>query len=271
MTVGTVAVSYSSSNGLRAVSFAWTSTAGGLASEITRYAYTGQILKVVTVPGAAAAAPTTLYDISLLDSNGVDVANGQLADRSATATEWVLASLGAVVHSKLTLSVSNAGNAKSGVTTVYIGTGAGTDYVEKLTPNASKVSASIVTGNLFTIAGGPVRVLSLVGQITTAIQASANACKLTHTPTGGAAVDLCATLDVTGAAIRKLLVLNGVKATALGLSTDIGVVAVALQSGMPLVLTPGVIALNGAASTTGVVSWYVEYEPLAVGATITAA
>lgn len=143
------------------------------------------------------------------------------------------------------------------------------DQVARTT--VAKNSAVIASDDLFTVSGGPVRLLSLVGQITTAIQAQANATKLTHTPTGGSAVDLCATLDVTGAAIRKVLVLNGVKATPLVLSTDTGVVVLANQNGMPLVLTPGTIALNCAASNTGVVDWYVEFEPMAPGALVAAA
>lgn len=135
---------------------------------------------------------------------------------------------------------------------------------------AAKAIASIASGNLFTVATGPVSVLSLVGQITTGIENKANACKLTHTPTGGAAVDLCGTFDVDTAAIRKVLALDGVKATALTLSADVGVV-IASALHMPIVLTPGTIALNAADTSTGAVSWYVEYEPLAPGATVTAA
>jgi hypothetical protein len=41
-----------------------------------------------TNPGAT--APTTLYDITLPDTSGVDLAGGMLANRSATATERVI-------------------------------------------------------------------------------------------------------------------------------------------------------------------------------------
>ncbi len=132
---------------------------------------------------------------------------------------------------------------------------------------ATKAITSIASGSLFTVTGGPVRVLSLIGQITTGIENKANACKLTHTPTGGTAVDLCDGLDVDSAAIRKCLALDGVKATALTLSADTGVV---IQSAlhMPIVLTPGTIALSAADTSTGAVSWYVEFEPLAPGAAV---
>lgn len=143
-------------------------------------------------------------------------------------------------------------------------------YIQQMTERASAVKSitSVASADLFTVAGGPVRVLSIVGQVTTVIQTQANNCKLTHTPTGGTAVDLCATADVTGVAVRKVLALNGVKATALQVSTDIGVVVLANQNGMPIVLTPGVIALSGSATSTGAISWYIEYEPVVPGATI---
>jgi hypothetical protein len=317
MTTGTVTVTEITVGGIRKVSFAWTSTAGGAAGETTRYRYTGNILKVVTVPGTAGAAPSADYDITLKDSDLVDVANGQLVNRHTSNTEWVLTSLGAIVHSKLTLGVTNAGNAKSGVCHVYIGTGgelaaSGTDIENGLYGSAGivtwpaaaapangvslaeglryavetqlapiaqntvrastvKAQASIATAALFTIAGGPVRVLSVVGQITTGLEAKANALKLTHTPTGGAAVDLCATVESNAAAIRKCLVLNGVKATALQITTDIGVVTLANQSGMPIVLTAGAVGLTAADTATGAISWYMEYEPLVPGATVVAA
>jgi hypothetical protein len=317
VTTGTVTVTEIPGGSVKQVSFAWTSTAGGAAGETTRYRYTGNILKVVTVPGTAGAAPSADYDITIKDSNLVDVANGQLANRHTSNTELVSASLGAVVHSKLTIAVTNAGNAKSGVCHVYIGSGnelasSGTDIenglygsagiasfpaaaqagngvsiaeviryisdtqlapVVQSTVRAStvKAQASIATAALFTIAGGPVRVLSIVGQITTGLEAKANALKLTHTPTGGAAVDLCATVESNAAAIRKCLVLNGVKATALQITTDIGVVTLGNQSGMPIVLTAGAVGLTAADTATGAISWYMEYEPLVPGATVVAA
>jgi hypothetical protein len=130
-----------------------------------------------------------------------------------------------------------------------------------------KTVSSITTQTLFTVSGGAVRILSIVGHITTAIQASGNNTKLVHTSTGGAAVDLCTVLDVTGSAIRKLLTITGITANAMALSAAEGVVVNAVATA-PIIVTPGVLSLNCAATTTGVVDWYIEYEPLAVGATI---
>lgn len=203
---------------------------------------------ITTFPAAAAAG------------NGVSMAEvmryiqatqlGTIANTGGTATVGGI--LGDVANSSIAVRLTNMASQVARCTT-------------------GKAIASITSANLFTVALGPVRVLSAIGHITTGIEAAANAIKLTHTPTGGSAVDLCATLDVTGAAIRKVLVLNGVKATPLTLSTDEGVVTLANQSGMPIVLTPGTIALNCAGATSGAVTWYIEYEPLYIGATVAAA
>jgi hypothetical protein len=117
---GTVTVVESSAGTLRKVSFTWTATGGGAASATSRYRYTGNILAVCTVPSSD-VAPTAAYDITLTDDSSVDVANGQLINRSATATEWVTASLGVIVRDYVTLNVAAAGSGGKGVTHVFIG------------------------------------------------------------------------------------------------------------------------------------------------------
>jgi hypothetical protein len=131
-----------------------------------------------------------------------------------------------------------------------------------------KTCATPVTQNLFTVSGGAVKILGIVGHITTAIAAGANNAKLVYTSTGGAAVDLCATVDIASAAVRKLLTITGVKANAMAVSADEGVVVNAVATA-PIIVTPGILSLNCSAGTTGVIDWYVLYEPMAIGATIT--
>ena len=133
---------------------------------------------------------------------------------------------------------------------------------------AKKTAATPVTQNLFTVAGGAIRILAIVGHITTAIAAGANNAKLVFTSTGGAAVDLCAAADIAGMAIRKLLTITGTAANPIALSAAEGVVVSAVAT-TPIIVTPGVLSLNCTAGTTGVIDWYIEYEPLAAGAAIT--
>lgn len=132
---------------------------------------------------------------------------------------------------------------------------------------AKKTAATPVTQNLFTVSGGAVRILAIVGHITTAIAAGANSAKLVYTSTGGAAVDLCAAADIASMAIRKLLTITGAAADAIALSAAEGVVVSAVAT-TPIIVTPGVLSLNCTAGTTGVIDWYIEFEPLASGAAI---
>jgi hypothetical protein len=131
-----------------------------------------------------------------------------------------------------------------------------------------KTAATPVTQNLFTVAGGAVRIINIVGHITTALAAGANNTKLVHTSTGGAAIDLCAVLDTASAAIRLTLGITGVAANAMIKSAAEGVQVAAEGMTNPITITPGVISLNCSAGTTGVIDWYIEYEPMASGATI---
>jgi hypothetical protein len=56
-----------------------------------------------------------------VDGDSVDVLAGSGADRDTANTEQVVASsLGAVASSKLTLSISGAGNSKQGTVYIYI-------------------------------------------------------------------------------------------------------------------------------------------------------
>ena len=84
----------------------------------------GYVYMVVTDPGTG-TAPTALYDITLSDSDGADVVEGNLADRSATVTEQVSTYIGGVpmarfVKGSLSVVVSNAGNAGEGEIIFYI-------------------------------------------------------------------------------------------------------------------------------------------------------
>lgn len=108
-------------NTIRKIKFAWTSAADGTATETTTNAYTGEIIRLVTIPGTAGVQPTDQYDITITDEDGVDVLAAAGANRSNANIEQVAASsLGVVANDKLTINVSNAGNAKSGTAIIYV-------------------------------------------------------------------------------------------------------------------------------------------------------
>lgn len=115
-TVTTAEINFAS---VKKITFAWTSSAGGAADATTSNAYDGKLIGFSTDPGAT--APTDNYDVAITDADGHDVLLGAGADRDTANTEHVAeASLGAVAGSKLTLAVTNAGNAKEGVAIVWL-------------------------------------------------------------------------------------------------------------------------------------------------------
>jgi len=123
------------------------------------------------------------------------------------------------------------------------------------------------TGSLFTVSGGRVLVTSIVGIVTTSIQAQANAIKLVATPTTGSVNDLSATVESNGLAAGGMLSPTGLAGDALVKSTGGGV------SGLrnPIVVSPGAIGLNTAATNTGSIRWILTYVPLEDGAAVVAA
>ena len=135
-----------------------------------------------------------------------------------------------------------------------------------------RATADVFTGaavSLFTIATGRVLVKLILGEVTTVIQTQANATKLTFDPTDtGASTDLCATLDITADAVGRIYTISGTVGDALRDALQYGSGGL---TALPLILKPGSILLDCAASNTGSVKWTIWYVPLEDGATITAA
>jgi hypothetical protein len=118
-------VSISESNyksGIAKITFNWTTdSANGAASGTTVNKYTGEIIRLSTVPSAAPDVPTDNYDLTVKDEDGLDVLMGAGADRDEANSEQVLgSSLGAVFDSELTFAVAAAGNLKKGTVHLYI-------------------------------------------------------------------------------------------------------------------------------------------------------
>ncbi len=133
----------------------------------------------------------------------------------------------------------------------------------------SKASAALpqtATGNLFTVTGGRVMVLQIMGEVTTIIQNQACNTKLSHDPDVGAAADICAVLDIANDAVGTNYGITGTVADAMVGASHAYLVAQA----SPLILPAGVITLTTAASNTGAVKWDVLYIPIDEGARISA-
>jgi hypothetical protein len=96
----------------------WTSSAGGAATQAVHI--DGEILRVVTVPGAGGLAPDADYDITFVDEDSFDIMAGGLADRHTSNSEAVVPAARVVHYGVVTVTIANAGNANAGVVKVYV-------------------------------------------------------------------------------------------------------------------------------------------------------
>lgn len=104
---------------VKCLKLAWTSASDGTVVSQSSAYYDGKVIWLATDPGAT--APTDNWDLTVTDANGIDVLAGAGADRDTANTEYVAeASLGAVANSKLTVNITNAGDAKTGTIYLYI-------------------------------------------------------------------------------------------------------------------------------------------------------
>lgn len=135
--------------------------------------------------------------------------------------------------------------------------------VERATANLPQTAAHA----LYTISGGRIAVVQIVGEVTTVIQTQANNTKLVGNPTVGTSVDLCAVLSITAKEVGTLFGITGVLADAM-----LGANAGALSGqDRPVILNVGTLDLNCAASNTGQVKWTLFYVPLDLGAAVVVA
>jgi hypothetical protein len=118
---GSATITYSSHDTIKYVQWSWTSDASGDVSGTDTVVVSGVALRYATNPGST--APTDNYDIVVNDEDGIDIAAGGLANRDTSNSEQVLtggdAKDGPAFMGKLSLVVSNAGNAKEGVLRMY--------------------------------------------------------------------------------------------------------------------------------------------------------
>ena len=111
---------------VKKVKWVWVSAADGsvgvaLVDTTTENAYSGECLRLITVPATAADQPDDNYDVAILDEDGVDVLISAGMNRDETNTEQAIASsLGAVANDKLKLTVAAAGAGLGGTVYLYI-------------------------------------------------------------------------------------------------------------------------------------------------------
>ena len=130
MAAAVVSVTARRHGSIRIAVIDWVSSDTGTATATVNL--DGQLLKFVTNPGAV--APTDSYDITLVDEDGLDVANGLLADRDTANSEVVYpfaevtlggtgtdaAALPLYHGGPVTFTLASAGDTKAGQLKVYM-------------------------------------------------------------------------------------------------------------------------------------------------------
>ena len=113
-----------SKDNLSVASFAWTTNTYGSTTVTSAQSINGYILMIETVPSST-TPPTNAYDVSVTNSNGFEViGDGDLQDRSLSATEVVMPILNSDVVlfpnlGPLTIAIGNTGPEQEGVVNVY--------------------------------------------------------------------------------------------------------------------------------------------------------
>jgi hypothetical protein len=124
---GTVTGTTSRDNGVpdEKITVTWVSHTDGTVSG-NAFAIPGRINQIRITPAAGGSAPTTLYDMTILDATGIDVLSIDGSDLganlSATASKLVIFNPPLLVDSANTLDVTieNAGSGKGGTVTFWV-------------------------------------------------------------------------------------------------------------------------------------------------------
>lgn len=122
--VGTVTVTTTllSDLAMTRYSIAWVSDAGGAVSANPQTFRPGALMQIKFIPDGGGTAPTALYDVTLVDANGIDYLGGTGANLSATVSTQtrVAAPLIYDAVGTLDLVVANAGVSKGGTVQLWI-------------------------------------------------------------------------------------------------------------------------------------------------------
>jgi len=220
--------------------------------------------KVFILAASTDANYLTLSRLFIPDSDGVQ----RLFSTWATAIAATVAGRGdkILVSKNFTVAPTLAQLATintNNVVAEQFGGRMGDHYV---TTRASATLPATTATPYFTVTG-KVKIINIIGEVTTVIQAQANAIKLISNPTVGADVDLCATVESNAAAVGSLFTITGTLANAM-IKTVSGAVP---SQATPVIVTAGTIDLSTAATNTGATKWTVVWEPIDPGAAVLAA
>lgn len=138
-----------------------------------------------------------------------------------------------------------------------------------LVSRATAALPATTTGNIFTVTGGRILVVSLVGEVTTAVQNQACTVAIGYAPTvgTGSTTALGTASSVIAAPIGTHIGFNPGSATAVDLSTQAGVSVPSAR----FLVDAGAITITTSATNTGSVKWDLIYVPYDTNVTVAAA
>jgi hypothetical protein len=135
---------------------------------------------------------------------------------------------------------------------------------------AVKTPSNVATGNLFTITG-TVRIIDIVGRVTTAIQNQACTLRLGVVADALSEVFLCAASgSVASFAVGSMFSITGTAATGMSGTTSVGVILAQASPWVVTTTTSGSIHLTTSATNTGVIQWMVSWTPISQDGNIVA-
>lgn len=126
---------------------------------------------------------------------------------------------------------------------------------------------------LFTVAGGPIKLIEIVGIVTGAIQAQetlVNYNVAVTTPSGDVPFGVAGpALDINNDAAGTLLTWSGIIAEDLTATTAGVALGMASDATTGLIIPPGDIELTSSAASTGTLTFSMRYQPLNPDVTVT--
>lgn len=133
---------------------------------------------------------------------------------------------------------------------------------------ATATLPATATGNIFTVSGGRILVVALIGQVTTVVQNQACTLAIGTAPTvgTGSTTALGTASSIIAAPVGTHVSANPGGATAVDLATQAGV---AISS--RFLVDVGNITITTSATNTGSVKWDLAYVPFDTGASVVAA
>jgi hypothetical protein len=151
-------------------------------------------------------------------------------------------------------------NAKNRVVFSQMRLGFSTDRATAALPQTTQSA-------IFTVSGGRIAIVGLIGEVTTVIQTQADNLSVVSNPTTGTDVALCAVLNISAKEVGTLLGITGTFADAL-VGANAGATVLCDR---PVVVPIGTIDLLTSASNTGSIKWRLIWLPVDDAANVAAA